>query len=76
MLQRCLFSLFAVATFAVAQKPPVSHPDLSGTWAFGIDLPPIGLKHVVQGTAVVNKVDQSARHGNVRVAGAKPSTTL
>src|SRR5579871_1203624 len=74
MLRRCLFSMFALAAFAAAQNTAGNHPDLSGTWAFGIDLPPVGLKHVVQGKAVVNKVDQSARHGTAKVAGAKPST--
>ena len=38
------------------------HPDLSGTWTFGIDLPPGDLLKVVDGKATKTHYDQSARH--------------
>jgi hypothetical protein len=65
-------------SFAAAQqstKPAAAHPDLSGVWAFGIDLPPGGLKKTVNGSASIKTVDQSARRpAKGPVAGALPST--
>ena len=64
--------------FAAAQqnpKPAAAHPDLSGVWAFGIDLPPGALKKTVNGSATIKTVDQSARRpAKGPVAGALPST--
>ncbi|PWU10059.1 MAG: hypothetical protein C5B51_04860 [Terriglobia bacterium] len=76
------FSLITAAVLlpygAVAQqnsKTASSHPDLSGVWAFGIDLPPTGLKKTVNGASTVKTVDQSARRGaKTPVAGALPFT--
>src|SRR6266705_3539868 len=52
---------------------PDGHPDLSGTWAFGIDLPPIGATKVVDGKVIRATVDQSARHSiSNDVPGALP----
>src|ERR1700737_3328464 len=65
-------------SFAAGQqntKPAAAHPDLSGVWAFGIDLPPGGLKKTINGTASIKTVDQSARRpAKGPVAGALPST--
>jgi hypothetical protein len=66
-------------TSRAAKAAPVprtadGHPDLSGTWAFAIDLPPINLKKVVNGKETVARIDQSARHAQIPVAGALPST--
>src|ERR1700680_4378900 len=65
-------------SFAAAQqntKPAAAHPDLSGVWAFGIDLPPGGLKRTLNGSAPIKTVDQSARRpAKGPVAGALPST--
>ena len=38
------------------------HPDLSGTWTFGIDLPHGDLVKVVDGKVTRSHYDQSARH--------------
>ena len=49
------------------------HPDLSGVWTFGIDLPPGDLQRVVDGKVTRIHYDQSARHRiNNDVAGALP----
>src|SRR5215831_9944251 len=57
-----------------ARRSPDGHPDLSGMWAFGVDLPPIGLTKRVDGQVIRTKVDQSARHTVADVAGAQPWT--
>ena len=57
------------------RRAPDGHPDLSGTWAFGIDLPPIGATKVVDGKVIRATVDQSARHSiSNDVPGALPWT--
>src|SRR5205809_446734 len=57
------------------RRAPDGHPDLSGTWAFGIDLPPTGVTKVVDGQVIRSRVDQSARHAiNNDVPGALPWT--
>src|ERR1700694_4820546 len=49
------------------------HPDLSGTWTFGIDLPPGDLQKVVDGKVTRTHYDQSARHrASNNVPGALP----
>ena len=49
------------------------HPDLSGNWTFGIDLPPGDLQRVVDGKVIRVHYDQSARHHRGGdVAGALP----
>src|SRR5438093_6349916 len=66
------------ATFAYSQAPgkthrtPDGYPDLSGTWAFGVDLPPTGLTKRVEGQVIRTSVDQSARHNISDVPGALP----
>ena len=78
MTAAALLPVFAAAQQNPAAKVPRTasgHPDLSGVWAFGIDLPPGALKKVVNGSATVKSVDQSARRPpKTAVAGALPST--
>src|SRR5438093_11653084 len=51
------------------------HPDLSGVWSYAIDRAPAALKKEVNGQVVVQKIDQSARHGDAStVKGVQPST--
>ena len=60
------------AALAPAQQP---HPDLSGTWAYSIDLPPAALKKEVAGAVQIKGVDLSGRKPATNpVAGALPST--
>jgi hypothetical protein len=75
-----------LAAFAVAQKAEVAadsnparlvggHPDLSGIWAYAIDLPPTALKKEVNGSVQINRVDQSSRRpARAAVPGALAST--
>jgi hypothetical protein len=50
------------------------HPDLSGTWLFSIDLPPLAIKKTVNGNVSVKGIDASGRRPAANVAGALPST--
>jgi hypothetical protein len=51
------------------------HPNLSGVWSYAIDRAPAALKKEVNGTVTIQKIDQSARHGDARsVRGVLPST--
>src|ERR1043165_7020702 len=83
MKPRLLFIALLVvlsATLAYSQTPgknrrtPDGHPDLSGLWAFGSDLPPTGLTKRVDGQVIRTSVDQSARHNVSDVPGALPWT--
>ena len=56
------------------RRTPDGHPDLSGTWAFGVDLPPVPLTKRVDGKVIRTVVDQSARHAVTEVPGALPWT--
>jgi len=60
--------LLGLAGILCAQK--AAHPDLSGVWQFGIDLPPVALKT----EAGLRVIDQSARHGKAEIPGAFKST--
>jgi hypothetical protein len=63
------------AASATMRRMPDGHPDLSGTWAYGIGLPPGAVKKVLNGQVTISKLDQSARqppHGDV--PGALPWT--
>src|SRR3954465_3560705 len=65
--------LFATAATLVAQSN--GHPDLSGTWLFSIDLPPIALKRTTGGAATVKGIDASGRRpATEAVPGALPFT--
>lgn len=48
------------------------HPDLSGAWTFGIDLPHGDLVKIVDGKVTRTHYDQSARHHADNVPGALP----
>src|SRR5438552_13296863 len=51
------------------------HPDLSGTWLFSIDLPPLAIKRQVNGAVTVKGIDASGRRpAAADIAGALPST--
>lgn len=64
-----------ITAAAKVRRLPDGHPDLSGTWAYGIGLPPGALKKVVDGTVTVSKLDQSARQQpRGDVPGALPWT--
>ncbi len=50
------------------------HPDLSGVWSYAIDRAPAALKKEVNGQVTIQKIDQSARHGDAStVKGVLPS---
>src|SRR5579875_3287127 len=51
------------------------HPDLSGVWAFTIDLPPTRLKTEANGNASIKAIDRGlAAPRNAQVKGALPFT--
>jgi hypothetical protein len=67
------------AALAADQAAPpaarTGHPDLSGTWLFSIDLPPLAIKRTVNGNTTVNGIDASGRRpATGPVPGALPST--
>lgn len=65
----------AAAKGSKAARTVDGHPDLSGTWAFAIDLPPTALKTQVNGSVSIKTIDQSSRRpAKTPVAGALPST--
>src|SRR5207302_4202785 len=85
MIHRLVFVIVAVAIFAspaTADKNPGAptheisrtadgHPDLSGLWAYTIDLPPVLLKTQINGATSLKSIDRSARElgkGNVPAA--------
>jgi hypothetical protein len=52
-----------------------AHPNLSGIWAYTIDLPPTSLKKQVNGSVAVQKIDKGlAAAPNAPVKGALPYT--
>src|SRR5260370_42183822 len=62
---------------AISKVPRAAdgHPDLSGIWAYAIDLPPVTLKKVINGKVSNTDIDQSAAKPAQRpVPGALPST--
>jgi hypothetical protein len=77
-----LVSVIAVLTGALAAAQAAGpaagqtggHPDLSGTWLFSIDLPPLAIKRQVNGAVTVKGIDASGRRPAAAVPGALPST--
>src|SRR5215469_4342112 len=75
-----LFTAFVTAADkdAASTKSPRAtdgHPDLSGIWAYAIDLPPVTLKKEINGKASTVELDQrAARPAQGSVPGALPST--
>ena len=64
---------FLIEGLVLAQQ--ARHPDLSGVWSYAIDRAPAALKKEVNGQVTIQKIDQSARHGNAStVPGVRPST--
>jgi hypothetical protein len=75
MRYRIVFVFAAAAMFAglatADEKPGAEthkvsraadgHPDLSGLWAYTIDLPPVLLKTQVNGAVSLKSIDRSAR---------------
>jgi len=78
MKQRALLLTLIVVTAVatLAAQTNNGHPDLSGTWLFSIDLPPIALKRTTSGGATTVKgIDASGRRpAAAAVAGALPFT--
>jgi len=71
----CAVSVAAILpVFAVAETPKAAHPDLSGIWAYAIDLPPGAIKKQVNGSATIQKVNRGATVATAAIKGALPST--
>jgi len=66
----------AGATSTQTNRTADGHPDLSGIWAYSIDLPGGALqKESANGSVEIEKVDLSGRHAaKIAVPGALPST--
>ena len=76
-MKKTLLAVLASAVVAqglvLAQQ--VRHPDLSGVWSYAIDRAPAALKKEVNGQVTIQKIDQTARHGDATTAkGVQPST--
>jgi len=69
-----LTAALAAQTSGPAAGQTTSHPDLSGTWLFSIDLPPLAIKRQVNGAVTVKGIDASGRRPAAAVPGALPST--
>jgi len=65
----------AVLVQGIVSAQQARHPDLSGVWSYAIDRAPAALKKEVNGQVTIQKIDQSARHGDASTAhGVQPST--
>jgi hypothetical protein len=78
-LRFVLPGLIAIATAAslAAQSGAVTgaHPDLTGTWLFSIDLPPLAIKRQTNGVTTVKGIDSSGRRAAAdKVPGAQAFT--
>jgi hypothetical protein len=71
------FAISVVALFPVllgAQVPKPQHPDLSGVWAYAIDLPPVAIKKQVSGKVTIQGVEHGAIVAKTAIRGALPFT--
>ena len=60
---------------ASGKSASAAHPDISGVWSYAIDRAPAALKKEVNGTVTIQRIDQSARHGDATsIRGVRPST--
>src|SRR5439155_2504531 len=71
---KSLLLVFAAAATLAAQTSN-GRPNLSGTWLFSIDLPPIALKRQTNGSTSIKGIDTSGAKNAVKgnVPGALPS---
>jgi len=69
----CLCGCMLAALLALPAYAADPHPDLSGVWAYVVDLPPFALKREANGTAVTAKLPRGIAATGA-VAGALPST--
>ncbi len=75
MRRAVIVTIVCLATAATLAAQSGAHPDLSGTWLFSIDLPPIALKKQTNGQTSIRTIDASGRRAAPeRVAGAMPFT--
>jgi hypothetical protein len=73
-------AMLVLLTLAPAQTTKVKrtadgHPDLSGIWAYAVDLPAGGIKREINGSVVIKQADLSNRRApKGEVKGALPFT--
>src|SRR5215217_8814567 len=64
----------AVLVQGVISAQQAGRPDLGGVWSYAIDRAPAALKKEINGQVTVQKIDQSARHGDAsKIKGVLPS---
>jgi hypothetical protein len=71
---RYSFFCFVAATVAIPLHAADKHPDLSGVWAYAIDLPPGAIKKEVNGSASILKMNRGATIAKAPIRGALPFT--
>jgi hypothetical protein len=69
-----LLIVLSIAALLPAQTTRSAHPDLSGVWSYGIDLPPVAIRKLVNGKEIVQAVKRDAAPTLKPVAGALPFT--
>ena len=70
-----LVAAIAALTTAALTAQERTHPDLSGTWLYAIDLPPAAIKRQIDGSTSIKGIDTSGRRdAQANMPGALPST--